>query len=502
MVLLSTPTQHVNAAPTAEQVAALQERTNDILLNIIRTNINTQYASQAILLTGFRGAVLACGGTEDDDTLLTNFRTHVPLSTYDPYEPFINKLKVQPCKEKNVENLLAPGLPDLLGVSSSTSGTRPKILPKYKHSNEPNVGKAFIDLDGKSALATMVCTGYRDVKEVERAPGEVIRRIPVCIMTGGLLRRTIGWYTDDDNRLSQSFPGYAVPWAATVIGYFPSFLIIHGLFWLARRDIEQFLIPFSTTFIDLFRRIDEQWEVLVSCIRDGKLPDLEGIDHAHFIADPERAAELLDIGPPFSREGWFALVWPKTSVVAMVCSGTFVTGLPKVRSILGPTVALRSPGYFASEVTLGFAHDANKLDEFVLNIKDVIEFLDDCQDETHINLRQVWELEVGKRYEPILTTRDGLWRYRLGDIIEIVGFDSQSGVPIFKSSGRRSLTLRFPHTQITDLQLLAAIERLNSEDVIQVNEFTTMLDDRALPPSVCFLVELAGPLGAFPLASC
>ena len=49
-----------------------------------------------------------------------------------------------------------------------------------------------------------------------------------------------------------------------------------------------------------------------------------------------------------------------------------------------------------------------------------------------------WEVEVGKQYEPILTTRNGLWRYRLGDILTIIGFDPRSQAPIFKWAGRRS----------------------------------------------------------------
>ena len=71
---------------------------------------------------------------------------------------------------------------------------------------------------------------------------------------------------------------YAVPWAATVIGYFPSFFIIHGLFFLAHRDVHQFITPFATFFVDLIRHINEHWDELVSCIRDGRLPDLEDID--------------------------------------------------------------------------------------------------------------------------------------------------------------------------------------------------------------------------------
>ena len=49
-----------------------------------------------------------------------------------------------------------------------------------------------------------------------------------------------------------------------------------------------------------------------------------------------------------------------------------------------------------------------------------------------------WEVEVGKQYEPILTNRNGLWRYRLGDILTIIGFDPKSQAPIFKWAGRRS----------------------------------------------------------------
>ena len=122
-----------------------------------------------------------------------------------------------------------------------------------------------------------------------------------------------------------------------------------------------------------------------------------------------RAAELLDIGPPFSSEGWFARVWQNARVLTTVCSGPFATVLPKVcgyvvmcpthdrgtstrliqvRSILGPNVALRTAGYRSSEATIGLEHDANKVDEFVLKSDDVIEFLDVSQVESHEHLCQ------------------------------------------------------------------------------------------------------------------
>ena len=186
-----------------EQADALSERKNLALLTIIRDNITSKYASQAVSLSEFREAVSTHGGTGVDTTLLADFRAHVPLSNYDSYKPFIDKFNMRPCNEEDVVNMFSPGLPDFFAVSSATSGTTPKILPKYNHSARLKipVRQLFCPND-KDLLATLLCTEYRDVKVVERAPGEVVHKIPVCIMSGGYIRRTRGWYIDDESRLS------------------------------------------------------------------------------------------------------------------------------------------------------------------------------------------------------------------------------------------------------------------------------------------------------------
>ena len=64
------------------------------------------------------------------------------------------------------------------------------------------------------------------------------------------------------------------------------------------------------------------------------------------------------------------------------------------------------------------------------------------------------------------------------------------------------LTIRLPGrlSQVTDYQLLAAIQTFSSEDTVRVQEFTAVLDDRTLLPTLGFFVELAGPLGTCVLA--
>ena len=47
---------------------------------------------------------------------------------------------------------------------------------------------------------------------------------------------------------------------------------------------------------------------------------------------------------------------------------------------------------------------------------------------------------------------------------------------------------------ISDKSLISALQAVSS-DVVQVSEFTTVLDDRKGAPTVRYLIELAGELG-------
>ncbi|KAF9220218.1 hypothetical protein BS17DRAFT_350535 [Gyrodon lividus] len=486
---------------TSKLRTLLTERTDRLLLRIVQANFNTKYASQSPSLAKFRD-VITLHGMEVDGTLLQDFRNHVPLMDYESYKPFVARFDEQPCKESEVENLFSPGLPVYLAVSSSTSGKAPKRFAKYRHiaKEVPPVRLALGPPPAKGPVARVSYYGYRDLKEVERDSGQVVKKIPVCIASGGTMRMISGWNVDDDeSRMSTIIPGEVAPWAASIITHHRSFLLIHALFYLACRDLNRFFITFATLFIDLIRHVDEEWDMLVTCIRDGIIPDLEGISYVrvhlqvHFHSNPERATELREIGSPFSCKGWAARVWPKFRVLVAISSGTFASVLPKVRSVLGPTIAICNVGYGSTEAIIGTFYDINDLDTFALLTEDVVEFLDVAAEETHENILQVWELEVGKQYQIVLTTRDGLWRYLLGDIVEIVGFDADEGSPVFKHLGRKSLSIRFPHTSISDIHLVTAIQAISSEDVIRVYEFTAAVDDRKLPATVGYFVE--GPLG-------
>lgn len=67
---------------------------------------------------------------------------------------------------------------------------------------------------------------------------------------------------------------------------------------------------------------------------------------------------------------------------------------------------------------------------------------------------------------------------------------------IFSSWLSHRSDIRLPRAHITEVHLLEAIKQISSEDTIQVQEFTSMLDNRTLPPTVGLFIELQRPLGA------
>ncbi|KIJ13241.1 hypothetical protein PAXINDRAFT_100828 [Paxillus involutus ATCC 200175] len=481
--LLPTPVPCSSLTPKLR--AVLTEKIDRLLLSIIRANFDTQYASQASSLAAFRD-VLSSHGTEVDGTLLQDFRSHVALMDYESYKPFVVRFNEKPCKESEVENLFSQGLPFLLALTSTTSGKAPKMFAKYHHIPQevPSRPTLFDSSGSKGRTAWVFCCAYRELKDVERDSGQVVKRLPVGGTSG--------------SRMRVRLPGHVSPRAASMIRGHRSLLMIHALFCLACRDLDRFVTTFAPVFIDLIRHMDEEWDTFVACIKNGTIPDIEGIDHvrAHLQVrlhpDPERATELREIGSPFSCIGWAARVWPKLKILSAISSGPFATVLPKVKSVLGPTVSIYSPGFITTETYIGVPYHVNDLDTFVIQTEDVVEFLDVAAEESHENILQAWDLEAGKQYQILLTTRDGLWRYPLGDIIEIVAFDTDDGSPVFKYSGRTSLSIRFPYMSVSDSGLVAAIQAISSE-IIQVHEFTTFLDDRKLPTTVGYFVE--GPLG-------
>ncbi|KIJ62984.1 hypothetical protein HYDPIDRAFT_114133 [Hydnomerulius pinastri MD-312] len=487
----------------------LKEHSETALSRIIKANINTQYVRGAHEFINFRAALvgndLACR-----DHLVKTFRETIPFTDYDSYSPFFAKFNQQPCREDDVMNLFAPGLPDYLTASSSTSGKAPKVFARYNYSSDTKAAEhqgasAVRTLNGGGTTVFLQYLGYWCLVNVEDEDGGVVKTIIRGAGTAAFRRANLGLGLNEDQaRMSTFLPGHTAPYAASFIGNWQSFLLIHALFAITNRSVETMAMAFINTFVDMIQYIDQNFDLLMNCIKNGIIPDLDGIAQfrchlePNFSPNPDRAAELLSIGRPSAQSGWCGRVWPKLHAITAISSGAFSASVPQAQMFLGPAASIRALGYGASEGWIGSPYDPLNLNQYKLTRKEAIEFLDVTRDETISSLTQAWEVVVGKRYEIVMTTHNGLWRYRLGDVVEVCGFDPYDGSPIICFAERRSVAIRFSDFTTSEKQLTDAIISAAPSTIGQVLGFTVVVDVRRAPATYGFLVELAGNPGPHP----
>lgn len=72
-----------------------------------------------------------------------------------------------------------------------------------------------------------------------------------------------------------------------------------------------------------------------------------------------------------------------------------------------------------------------------------------------------WELEQGRRYEPVVTTGGGLYRYRTGDCVRVNGFESR--VPLIEFLYRTGRTSSMTGEKLTEFQIAEAVRRVREQ---------------------------------------
>ncbi|EIW75937.1 hypothetical protein CONPUDRAFT_131422 [Coniophora puteana RWD-64-598 SS2] len=291
-------------------------------------------------------------------------------------------------------------------------------------------------------------------------------------------------------------PGTIAPFGAGLIVNYRSLLLTHAAFALAERSVDVLSLTWSTTVIDFMQWIDEEWETLLEGIEKGKLPQFPETEEVHaaiatmFYADPERAEELRKIGPPSrTAVGWATKTWPGLNSLRAISTGAFERLLPKLRAFVGPDVKVATPGYGCTECPVGGTFGAEVPSVFKVvndNYIELLEILDDGEDGA---VKQLWEVEFGKLYEPVFTTYDGLWRYRIQDVVQAVGFDPADGALVLKYKERRNLSMKIPNCALITSSDI--VESVASVEGLKHAEFTTFLDDRLVPATVGFFVESA-----------
>ena len=182
-----------------------EKRTKANLFQILTKLSGTIFFQEAPALVALRNALgdshtpLLPDGSENHE-LLYNFLSHVPLTTYEDYQPFVARFLDKSPRLSDVNNLLAPGLPAFIAHSSGTSGGHLKHFLKY-----PNPGRLGRRWDSPEVPGYKICSFSllnidRCIKVVDD-DDKTVEDIPVSIATAGGNRLRLGIGPLDDAKI-------------------------------------------------------------------------------------------------------------------------------------------------------------------------------------------------------------------------------------------------------------------------------------------------------------
>ena len=192
----SNPPQPLHAL-TPDLNERLEKRTKANLFQILTKLSGAIFFKEAPALVALRNALgdaytpLLPDSSENHELLL-KFLCHVPLTTYEDYQPFVARFfDSKSPKLSDVNNLLSPGLPTFIAHSSGTSGGHLKHFLKYP--NPSRFGRRWDnpDIPGFKICSFSLLNVDRWIKVVD-GDGVTVEDIPVSIATAGGNRLRLG----------------------------------------------------------------------------------------------------------------------------------------------------------------------------------------------------------------------------------------------------------------------------------------------------------------------
>ena len=209
-------------------------------------------------------------------------------------------------------------------------------------------------------------------------------------------------------------------------------------FLLAAEDLTLISVWSPTFLTALLAPLAEWAERLCADVRRGTLTpprslpaDVAGLLTRRLRPDPRRADVLHTVfGSCGSLADQLAQVWPRLALISCWADAAAARCLGEVRALF-PAVEIQPKGLIATEgmVSLPLIGRAAP----VLAARCHFFEFEEERDSGHCRLAH--ELDRGGRYRVVLTTAGGLYRYQLGDLIEVVGFEG--ACPLLRFLGKR-----------------------------------------------------------------
>ena len=434
-----------------------------LLMKIVRMNRNTEFGKAHRF---------------DEIRSIEDYRRNVPMAVYEDFAADIERLK------NGEQNVLTAS--KVLGFSR-TSGS--SGVPKYIPATADSL-KAYVKYTWTRALAL----GARELKRQGKKykPGRGVFLSPATNETlpNGLPCSNIA-------EIGAREYGRFYPYILTV----PTKNLfdmhdgdyIYCIYRCALEDPDVTFI-FSVFFsinVSQMAYLKENWRRIVDDIETGTIsedvqlkPEVREMLQKHIRPDPERAAYLRKQFEQGFDETLMKRLWPNLTVICGIGNASFKPAAEYIRSF-SKGVSFDYSIYGASEGLVAAVPELETTDMQLLTDSCFYEFVL-SGDETNTPLTLA-ELKQGEKYEILITTMAGLYRYRLKDVIEVKGFRGKC--PLISFVYRKGQLFNVAGEKFSEEDARCTIEAFEKAHGVSVGSWLFYQDESVMPNRYSLVTE-------------
>ena len=253
---------------------------------------------------------------------------------------------------------------------------------------------------------------------------------------------------------------------------------------------------FVNRLVGMFRYLVKNWEAFLSDIETGEVSECFAVSDGweqylreHLPANPERAVQLRGIVEEDLENGLVQKIWPKVRYCRVIGGSMFAPYMDMLKRYIGD-LPIHYFTYAASEGCFGIASELNAEDAYYVLLPDTCfyEFFSETGD--GYRMYTIRDVEVGAKYELLITTFSGAYRYAIGDVVEIVGYKGEA--PIVRVCYRKSQVINIADEQKNVRELESAMRKFQRRAECTAEGYCVDGDYTKRLPRYLLYLELAG----------
>ena len=346
----------------------------EFLMRLVRENAKTEYGRK----NNFKGI-----------RNMDDFRRCVPLTTYDDYTPYIERLA------NGERNILTAYLTEHISIWDGFKG-----LPQSRWSVQTSYDYGFC-----TGFYVAGHHGYLTEGMTLNLVDDSVERLSSGVTVGNLLGRLLMKRDFDTKQV------YAIPVDVVNSSNETEKPYLEALYALKQRDISLAICDHYDNMVELLRFIEKNWPTLADDIERGTRTEPD-VERAHAIRE---IMETHHIGTQIVEQ-----LWPGLRCIMVHDVDCLNASFELLRTYCGSNVHFVFTGISSPEGT--FSTTLNLDDPQTVLIPDSVFYeFKPKEAESYNTLLTLDQLEIGRSYELVVTTLSGLYRYKTLKTLLVVG---------------------------------------------------------------------------------